>query len=350
MFIEKNFGLKSLWRFAGWHLVWLTLWSVFATCLIEYTHYLGIYAIKIPWLPVSLIGTAVAFYVGFKNNSAYDRLWEARKIWGAIVNSSRMWGSNVNAYVSNQFTNNEISDEDIHKVHKKLISVHITWLYTLRRQLLIPTDWEHINQGKYSERHAKMMMNLYGDNLTLDENTAHNMNTCFKEENGELEKMLGYQNTATQLINLQAQELKKLRKQGLIDDFRHIGLQQLLNDFYVHQGMCERIKKFPLPRQYGSMSLIFVGLFIALLPFGLVTEFHELGEWGAWLSIPFSIVVGWVFVVMELIGDYSENPFEGLGNDVPMLSICRTIEIDLLEMLGETNLPKPIEPKNGVLM
>jgi putative membrane protein len=123
-----------------------------------------------------------------------------------------------------------------------------------------------------------------------------------------------------------------------------------MNEFYNHQGMCERIKKFPLPRQYGSMSLIFVSIFIFLLPFGLVTEFHELGEWGAWLSIPFTVVVGWVFVVMELIGDYSENPFEGLGNDIPMRSICRTIEIDLREMLGETDLPKPVEVKNGVLM
>ena len=54
--------------------------------------------------------------------------------------------------------------------------------------------------------------------------------------------------------------------------------------------------------------------------------------------------------MMELVGDYSENPFEGLGNDIPMLSLCRTIEIDLLEMLGETDLPEPIKPINDVLM
>ncbi len=230
MFIQKNFGIKSLWRFAGWHLVWLTLWAVATTCLIEYTHYLHIYAIKIPWLPVSLIGTAVAFYVGFKNNSAYDRLWEARKIWGGIVNSSRMWGSNVMAYASNQFTNPEISEQELHKIHKKLISLHITWLYTLRRQLLIPTNWEHINQSKYIQRHTKMMMNFYGDHLTLDDDTAHNMTYCFAKDN-ERQKMLDYQNTATQLINMQSQELKKLRKQNVIDDFRQMELQKILNDF-----------------------------------------------------------------------------------------------------------------------
>ena len=98
------------------------------------------------------------------------------------------------------------------------------------------------------------------------------------------------------------------------------------------------------------MSLIFVSIFIFLLPFGLVTEFHDISEWGAWLSIPFTVVVGWVFLMMELVGDYSENPFEGLGNDIPMLALCRTIEIDLKEMLGEEDLPPKIEPVNDVLM
>ncbi|MCG3164834.1 MAG: hypothetical protein POELPBGB_00593 [Bacteroidia bacterium] len=348
MYVQKNFGLRALVNFAGWHIVWLTLWATMATVFIEYLHSLDIYALKVPWLPVSLIGTAVAFYVGFKNNSAYDRLWEARKIWGAIVNSSRMWGSNVRAYVSTQFTSEDVNEKELHLIHKRLIYRHIAWVYTLRRQLLIPTPWEHINQNKFMEKHAKMMMNLYGVGLDIDQETAEELNLCLMKE--ELAKMLKYQNTATQLIDSQSQDLKELRKLNLIDDFRHMELQKIMNEFYTHQGMCERIKKFPLPRQYGSMSLIFVSIFIFLLPFGLVTEFHELGEWGAWLSIPFTVVVGWVFVVMELIGDYSENPFEGLGNDIPMRSICRTIEIDLREMLGETDLPKPAEVKNGVLM
>ena len=86
------------------------------------------------------------------------------------------------------------------------------------------------------------------------------------------------------------------------------------------------------------------------MPFGLVSEFHSLGAYGAWWSIPFTVIIGWVYVMMELVGDYSENPFEGLGNDIPMLALCRTIEIDLREMLGETDLPPKIEAINGVLM
>jgi len=348
MYVRKNFTLEGLWEFTGKHIIWLTAWATLATCFVELLHYFEITAFKVPWLPVSLVGTAVAFYVGFKNNSAYDRLWEARKIWGAIVNSSRMWGSNVRAYISNQFAENPLSENVLYEIHKKLIYRHIAWLYALRSQLLIPTDWEHINQNRHIKKATLARQKVFGIGLYADDITQIELKEFLCEP--ELEELINYQNTATQIIDLQSQELKAFRKQNLTDDFRHMELQKLLNDMYVHQGQAERIKKFPLPRQYGSFSFIFIGLFIFLLPFGLVTEFHELGEWGAWLSIPFTVIVGWVFLVMELIGDYSENPFEGLGNDIPMLSLCRTIEIDLKEMLGEKNLPEKIKTMNGVLM
>jgi len=354
MYVKKNFGLKSMIRFSGWHIVWLSVWAVVVTCFIEYLHHLrehnpNIVDFRVPWLPISVIGTAVAFYVGFKNNSSYDRMWEARKIWGGIVNSSRMWGSNIKGYVTNHFSATDLSDTELKGIHKRMIYRHIGWLYTLRSQLLIPTQWEHIGQGGRMEKYTKSRMKSYGVGLFADDITEHTLPQCLPQE--EIEKLINAKNTATQIIDKQSQELKELRDRDLIDDFRHMELQKLLNDFYTHQGKCERIKKFPLPRQYGSMSAIFIGIFIFLLPFGMVSEFHteQLGGWGAWISIPFTIIVSWVFLMMELVGDYSENPFEGLGNDIPMLSLCRTIEIDLKEMLGE-ELPPAIQPVNDVLM
>lgn len=348
MFVRKNFTFKGVMAFSGGHLIWLTVWATLVPLFIEFLHEKNIHAFKVPWLPVSLVVTAVAFYVGFKNNSSYDRLWEARKIWGAIVNSSRMWGANVRAYITSQFQENPSGDDFIKGVHKRMVYRHIAWLYSLRSQLLIPTQWEHINQGKLVRRKAISNFKTFGIGLYADEITEFELPRCLPQE--EIDKLINSQNTATQIIDRQAQDLKEFREQNLIDDFRHMELQKILNDFYTHQGKAERIKKFPLPRQYGSMSLVFVGLFIFLLPFGLVTEFHDLSDWGAWLSIPFTVIVGWVFLMMELIGDYSENPFEGLGNDIPMLALCRTIEIDLLEMIGETDLPEPIKPVNDVLM
>lgn len=345
MYVNKNFTFKSIMNFTGGHLVWLTAWAVFVVCL---HHFFHDYWIDIPWLPLSVIGTAVAFYIGFKNNSAYDRLWEARKIWGAIVNSSRMWAATVRGFVTTQFSKEEVSDEELQSIHRRLIYRHIAWLYTLRSQLLIPTSWEHINQHRLIKEATIKRRKRFGIGLFEDEITEQELTSCLMGD--EIDKILDFQNSATQIIDYQSQDLKDLRSRNLIDDFRHMDLQKILNDFYTHQGKCERIKKFPLPRQYGSMSFIFVGVFIFLLPFGLVSEFHEMGRFGSWLSIPFIVLVGWVYLMMELIGDYSENPFEGLGNDIPMLALCRTIEIDLREMLGETELPPKIVAKDGVLM
>ncbi len=333
-------------RFAGHHLVWITAWTLAVTLAYEY---LGFTWLSVPWLPVSLIGTAVAFYIGFKNNSAYDRLWEARKIWGAIVNDSRSWGAGVRGFVTNQFRDEKkITDAQLAERHRQLIYRHIAWLYCLRSQLLIPTSWEHINQSRLVSRFTRTRRQKFGVGLFEDQFTEEEVNNLLPAR--ELEKLKGFKNTATQIIDAQAQELKKLREEKLIDDFRHMELQSLLNLFYTHQGKCERIKKFPLPRQYGSISFVFVGIFIFLLPMGMTSVFSELNDMGIWMSIPFTVLVAWVYLIMELVGDYSENPFEGLGNDIPMLSLCRTIEIDLREMLGESNVPPAIESKNGVLM
>jgi putative membrane protein len=157
-------------------------------------------------------------------------------------------------------------------------------------------------------------------------------------------------NTATQIINEQSRDLKVLREKGFIDDFRHMEMVNILKSFYTLQGKNERIKKFPLPRQYANMSWIFVGIFIFLLPFSMIPELMKLGDWGFWLSIPITALIGWVYVMMEVVGDYSENPFQGMANDIPMLSLCRVIEIDMREMLGETDLPPSIQAKNGILM
>lgn len=346
MYVKKNFGLKSILIFSGGHMVWIAVWASLVASVYQFTTLKA--WLVIPWLPLSVIGTAVAFYVGFKNNSAYDRLWEARKIWGAIINGSRTWGATTKSYVSNLFRSENLSEAELNTHREKLVYRHIGWLYSLRSQLLIHTPWEHVSQGNFVGKTAKKRMKKFGVGLYGDDVTEIHLRKFLPAD--EYERLINYKNTATQIIDQQSQDLKMLREADIIDDFRHMELQKLLADFYTFQGQCERIKKFPLPRQYGSMSFVFVGIFIFLLPLGMVSEFAKLGEFGVWLSIPFTVLVGWIYVMMELVGDYSENPFEGLANDIPMLSLCRTIEIDLLEMLGETDLPEPIQPINDVLM
>src|SRR6187455_3263455 len=97
--------------------------------------------LRLPWLPVALIGTAVAFIVGFKNNATYGRLWEARQIWGAIINSSRSWGIMVIDFVAKNNATQNVSDEELRKIHTRLIYRHISWLTALRFQLREPRAW-----------------------------------------------------------------------------------------------------------------------------------------------------------------------------------------------------------------
>lgn len=127
-------------------------------------------------------------------------------------------------------------------------------------------------------------------------------------------------------------------------------MENMLKDFYTQQGKCEGIKNFPYPRQFATLNLYFVWLFLLLLPFGMVGEFEKLGNHLVWLTIPFSTVVSWVFHTMEKIGESTENPFQGGANDVPITNLSRTIEIDLREMLDETAIPPPIEPIKNILM
>ncbi len=289
-----------------------------------------------------------AFYVGFKNNQAYDRLWEGRKIWGGIVNNSRVWSTMIKHFVSNLSAEQPLSQEALYQIRERLIYRHIAWIYTLRSQLLVSTSWEHVNlRGSFGD-FGRRQKDKFGVGLFQDELTGTNLNKYI--EKAAIKHLFDFENTATQIIDRQSEELASLRALNIIDDFRHMELQKVLNDFYGFQGQAERIKKFPLPRQYGNMSFTFVCLFIFMLPFGMMSEFSKLGNWGIWLSVPFVVIVSWIYVCMELVGDYSENPFEGLPNDVPMLSLCRTIEIDLLQMLGQQHIPKAVQPKNGILM
>ncbi|QNL48210.1 hypothetical protein H8S90_15545 [Olivibacter sp. SDN3] len=340
MIVRKTLNLKAIYEFGGHHLWWLAAWMSLITVLYHYTHWKWI---TIPWLPMSVIGTAVAFYVGFKNNQSYDRLWESRKIWGAIINNSRMLATMVKHFVASD----TIDQQTLQQLKKRMLYRHIAYLYTLREQLLVPTEWEHVNLrwlfGSYNRKRRDRLWTAYRKEL-------EELSTRPYLESEELASYEGLANKATHLIDRQTEDLAKLYRNGCVNMMQHIELQRVLNSFYDEQGKAERIKKFPFPRQYGSFSLVFVSIFVFLLPFGIVAEFSKLGDDVVWLCIPFGVLVGWIYVLMEMIGDYSENPFEGLFNDAPMLSICRTIEIDLLQMLGENNIPKPIQPKNGILM
>ncbi len=344
MIVSKNISFRHLIQWTGIHMLWITALMT----LIGLLYYYEIINVQLPWLPTSVVGTAVAFYVGFKNNQSYDRMWEARKIWGGIVNDSRSWGMLVDGFISNFFQSNKATESEIHAIKQRLIYRHIAWIYAHRSQLLIATPWEHVSQTGRIARSAQRFQKLFGVGLLDDNITEEELKDFLPQE--EYHRLIHNVNTATQIINEQSRDLRQLREQNFIDDFRLIEMESCLEKLYTLQGKNERIKKFPFPRQYANMSSYFVIIFVLLFPFSMIPELRQAADIGLWLAIPISAIVGWVYVMMEEVGDYSENPFQGMTNDIPMMSLCRTIEIDLREMLGEKELPPAIKAKDGILM
>jgi len=340
MYIHRFFNPINILQFTIIPIIAFILYS--GSVVFLYT-YLGFDWLRVPWQPLTILGIALAFYVGFKNNSAYDRKWEARKIWGAIVNSSRSWGAMVEGFVTNEFANEPASEKEIKEIKKGLLYRHIAWLYRLKRQLRTLKNWEH--DAALNRRYRK-----YIDGLFPTDDPETELKNFLSDQ--EVKEVLSKKNVCTQLILGQTKKLTELKQRGLIDDFRHMEMQNMLTDFYTQQGKCERIKNFPLPRAYASVSVYFVYIFIFLLPMGLLNSFTQISlpDYMVWGVVPFTALLGWVFWTMEMVGDYAENPFESLAFDTPMSSLTRTIEIDLREMLDETDLPAPITAKDGFVM
>ena len=150
-------------------------------------------------------------------------------------------------------------------------------------------------------------------------------------------------NKATQPYHQQSLQLGELHNAGWIKDQTYVfSLMESVKTFFSAQGRCERIKTTPLLRKYEFFTTSFFWIF-ALLPFVLV---QHLG----WRAFPIYVMLATIFTITERIGNCTEAPFEGKLEDVSMLAICRNIEIDLRQQLGEDTVPAPLEPKDGVLM
>ena len=295
--------------------------------------------LDVPWTPVALIGTAVAFMVGFQNNAAYDRIWEARKIWGGIVNTSRTWGMKVQEMINNQYASSPVELEDLKKEKKKLIYRHIAWMTALRYAMRQRKTWETSHLSRSNRKWADLLhipekISSLEDNLMLYLSAE------------EKEYVLSKSNKQTAILYLQSKHIGLLKEKGIIWEFSFLELENVLGELFIHQGKSERIKNFPYPRQYASLAYYLVKLFVVLLPFGIVSEFADIakyisidhpsvGSYFIWLSVPFCACVSWAFHIMERMARIGENPFEGGPNDVPISTISRGIEIDLREMIDE---------------
>ncbi|MDR3613552.1 MAG: bestrophin family ion channel [Candidatus Obscuribacterales bacterium] len=330
MYIRNEIKASVIWWFCWKHVVFFLLYSL---AVYSSYHKLGWKFISIPFLPVGTIGTAVAFYVGFKNNASYERLWEARKIWGSIANFSRALGIMANSI-----------PDSARGLKETLINRQIAWCKLFSLQL---RERGALRNSHKIPPEVALVKKVYGENYD-----RASVRSFVDSEVTEADRsiILSAQNPSLRLLELQVKDAMLLSSLDL--ERAKVLLEQILEilvECVKEQGSAERLKDFPFPRQYAYFSGVFVWIFLLLLPFGLLDELTKVTGLD-WLIVPFSTLISWMFITMEQVGDSSEDPFEMGLNDVPMSAICRNIEIELLSMIDAAQLPEPLLPIGDILL
>jgi len=336
MFIRKRYSVIGMMKWTRWETLWFVFFSTVVTILYEI---FGLTFLSFPWTPIAVVGTAVAFMIGFQNNAAYGRIWEARKIWGGIVNTSRTWGMKTKDMITNEHATVKLTENELYETRKTVVYRHIAWLTALRHAMRSARPWETFMEHRSNQEWSRKIY-IPEKVSTLEEDLKEYLTL------EEQQYVLSKKNRPAALLYLQSKHLLALKERGLVWEFSFLELENLLQEMFTLQGKSERIKNFPYPRQYATLGSHFVWIFILLLPFGIVPEFGNIAEQLAesfpvisnyfiWLAIPFYVIISWVFHTMERVGRAGENPFEGTANDVPISTISRGIEIDLRQLLDE---------------
>jgi putative membrane protein len=253
-------------------------------------------------LPLTLFGTALALFLGFRSNAAYARWWEARALWGQIINASR----NLARQFVTLLDNGSEKGKDL---GRELILRQIAFAHSLRC-VLREQEWQ---------------------------------TDCLRFLNPEEVSALKTRaNVPYAILNGSANRLAEAARLGLLDPLLWMRIDTTLGEIVNAQGGIERIKKTPMPMHFRSFPTIFVEIFCLILPFVIVQDL------GLYTPIG-STLIGLMLVAALQVGNDLKDPFENGIHDVPILAICRTIEIDLLQILGEP-APEPLAPINGILM
>ena len=221
MYVQRRFPFKSVLIWTSREIFFFTIFTTLITALYEV---LDLKWLQVPLAPVALIGTAVAFMVGFQNNAAYDRIWEARKIWGGIVNTSR---SLIITVKDSFYMHRAEATKEEAEALKIITNRHIAWLTALRYAMRTKKEWEasYTPKGKNKKKHQRFEYNIPEFLTTLEEE----LKPLLSEE--EFEYVMSKDNKPNAIINLQSKNLRELTDQKKLWDFSLLNLQQMLQEF-----------------------------------------------------------------------------------------------------------------------
>lgn len=303
MIVPKGRQLGRLLTYVGRPLLVLVLYDLAVVVAYQVLHWDWV---ALPHIPLSLFGSAIGIIVAFRNQSAYARWWEARTLWGALVNNSRSWARQVTTLLL-PLTQEEAAE--LRAMQRSLVYHQIAYVIALRQHLrgLEPRE---------------------------------ELNSLLSEQ--ELSELRDARNVPLAIQQRMSMLLRECQTRGWIDRMHWLALDQNLDDLVDAQGGAERIKNTPMPKQYEYYPQLFVQIYCMLLPLALVTSM-------GWFTPLGSTLVGFIFLALDKIGRDLEDPFDNKIYDVPLTSITTTIEVNLRQMLGETEVPPPEAPVNGVL-
>ncbi|NHO31061.1 bestrophin family protein [Acetobacter fallax] len=289
MIVNKRIGLTILLRESIGILLLLGAWDFVVVMLYQLFHQEWM---EIPTLPISLIGSALALFMGVRNNSAYARWWEGRTLWGAVTNDSRSFGRQVVSILGGR---------------RDLVRAMAAYPHALRSALGEVDGSDDVNRLLAPEMAARIK-------------------GWTNQPNGILVQLgIGVTEEATRLG---------------IDGALHGQIDRMLSDLANAQGGLERIRKTPLPIQYSVVPRALANLFCIVLPISTV---QTLG----WVTPLGSSLVGLLFIVLDKTGADLQEPFSNSPHALPMASMARTIETDLLQSIGEQPGP-PVRIENGI--
>ncbi|MBY6160443.1 hypothetical protein KUV73_05800 [Mameliella alba] len=245
---------------------------------------------------MGIFGVALSLFLGFRNNAAYDRWWEARKLWGTMIADVRNLGRHMCIYVG--------KGED----RERILSCVVAFAH-LHRGFLRDVDVRDQITGWVGAEKADVM--------------------------------LAHRNPADAALRSMADQIADLSRTGGISGYGQLTLSQTLSSLALAQAGCERISTTPLPYVYSLLVRRTTYLYCWLLPFALI-------EAANWFAPVVAAVAAYVFFGLQAVTNELEQPFRHVQNGLPLDAMCRTIEISVAEALDRTP-PEPLLPGNHVL-
>lgn len=310
MILKRNFHPLKVIQYVKTEMMMSAVVSVALFLL----HHFGIATLALPFSVAAILGSALAIFIAFRNNTSYGRWWEARTLWGSIINSSRVLARLIITFTDSHAHQPNYDKNRSENFKREMILKTIAWAHALRLHLRKQESW-------------------------------HELKKYVSEE--EFNSLNASQNKTNQLHLLMAKQIYDAMANGTLAGFDSFQLEGQLLALANNQGGCERIKNTPLLRQYDFFTRVFLYVFMLLLPLALVSDFAKMNM--AFMMVPVSVTISFVFAIIGKVGEVNEDPFENRITDVPLTAMCNTIERDLLEMLGEKEIPHKLDPENGFL-